>query len=163
MERLTIIHSSDTPSTFEISSRLYDVTVIDVADGHAAVSEAGRKFFGIGGDSVSSDGKVNHRYPYKTRDKVIAALNSKIFDLPAGAGLAATVTDKAFLYPEANSRESSKSYLIAGDRVTVLEASTGWCKIRFRSKNTSIIRWLECDRLDAAADALHGTRSPVAH
>lgn len=43
-ERLAVIHSSDTPSTFEIASRLYDVTIIDIDKSRPSLNEKAKRF-----------------------------------------------------------------------------------------------------------------------
>lgn len=58
-----------------------------------------------------------------------------------------TVKGKAFLYPEPNSRNTPKSYLIKGDMVSVEDATSGWCKIRFQAKAKPILKWMDCDLL----------------
>ncbi|QSQ51502.1 hypothetical protein [Xanthomonas translucens] len=147
-ERLAIIHSSDTPSTFEIVSQLYDVTVIDIGRNPPSLNETAKHFFDFGGDFADANGKVIYKYPYKTRDTVIAALKSKIFGIGPNGKLAATVKDKALLYPEPNSREKTKSYLIQGDKVSVEDATSGWCKIRFQAKAKQIVKWMDCSSLE---------------
>ncbi|GAB3052487.1 hypothetical protein [Stenotrophomonas tumulicola] len=148
-EQVVIIHSSDAPSTFEITGKLHDVTVLDVSGKHPVVSEKARKFFDIGGDVADASGNITFHYPYKTRQPVIAALDSPIFNASASNPVAAQVKDKAFLYPEPDSRVASKAYVIKGDTVSVQDASGGWCQVSYQGKSKAIVRWMQCELLQA--------------
>jgi hypothetical protein len=147
-ERLAIIHSSDKPSTFEIAGRLYDVTVFDLSKSRPEMDLIAKKFFDGGGDLSDPNGSVTYYYPYKTREEVVSALQSPIYGAKSESPLSATVTDKAFLYSEPNSREMSRTYLIKGDVVSVEAATAGWCNVSYQGKSKSIIKWMQCSLLD---------------
>ncbi len=148
-QHLVVLHSSDVPSTFEISGRLHDVTVVDLQPAGLRVNERARTFFDMGGDITDGKGDVAFQYPYKTRNEVTAALRSPLFSASEATPVKATVSSKAFLYPEPDARIATRSYLIKGDHVTTQSASGGWCQIRYKGKSREITRWMECAKLSA--------------
>lgn len=145
-KQLIVIHSSDAPSTFDIAGRLYDVTVLNVSP-RPSVDEKAGKFFGLGADLVDQNGSIFFQYPYKDREHVTTAINSPLYRVSDANSVPAEVKSKALLYPEPNSRQATKSYLIKGDLVFIVDATGGWCNVRYKGKSKTIVKWLQCDLL----------------
>jgi len=107
-------------------------------------------YFDHGADVVDDQDALLFSYPYKHRNGVLQALQSKFYN----DWLNARLTDfevgekRARLYTGASIALDSGMYVIAGDRVKVTGASGGWVSMQYvTAKGKVIDAWMLCKDL----------------
>lgn len=146
VEALFVIHSIETPRSWDPVSDVYDVTVIKLQDGALAQDPKLSRFFGMGGDFVDSHGRLTYIYPYKDRAAIEQAIRSPEFQVAASTlPVKGVIKEKTFLYEgESEPAMQSNMYLVSGDQVTVKDSLAGWCKVLYAAKAKPITKWMQC-------------------
>jgi hypothetical protein len=145
-EVLFVIHSIETPRSWDPVSDVYDVSVIRFQGEVPILDKRLSRFFDMGGDFVDAQGQPTYFYPYKDRTAVEAAVRSPLFDVVrTSSSVEGVVREKSFLY-RGDSEPSFKTgmYLIKGDKVKVEDSTGGRCKVTYAAKLKSITMWIDC-------------------
>jgi hypothetical protein len=147
-EMLFVIHSMQSPKSWDTKSDIYDVSVIRHQGGILIRDQKLSRFFDLGGDLVDTQGKSTYLYPYKDKKSVEGAVRSALFRaINSSTKIMGTVQEKTFLYAgdsEPALQDPKKAYLIKGDQVTLADSMAGWCKILYQGKAKLITRWAQC-------------------
>ena len=147
-DMLFVIHSVETPRSWNTVSDVYDVSVIGLQDGALVQDRKLSRFFDLGGDLVDAQGAPSYIYPYKDRKSVEDAIRSPAFQaVNSSASIKGTIKEKTFLYgggAEPTMQDPSKMYLIKGDQITVEDSMAGWCKVSYAAKTKLITMWVQC-------------------
>jgi hypothetical protein len=155
-EGLFILHSVETPSSWDPVSDIYDVSVIKLQSETLVHDQKLSRFFDLGGDLVDSQGRPTYTYPYKDRKSVEEAIRSPVFHAVASStSVEGTIKEKVFLYggdSEPAMQDPSKKYLIEGDQVVVKDSMAGWCKVMYAGKPKPITMWTQCTAITFQAD-----------
>lgn len=146
---LFVIHSMETPKSWDPVSDVYDVSAMRLQDGGFVQDEKLSRFFGMGGDLLDKKGGVKDVYPYKDKKSVEEVVQSPLFSaVNSSALISGVIKESAFLYggeTEASWQDPKKSYLVKGDQVVVKDSVAGWCKIYYNSKKTKpVTMWVQC-------------------
>jgi hypothetical protein len=147
-ERIFVIHSFEAPGSWDVVGDVYNVSVIKHHNGALVHDTKLSRFFDLGGDVFDSNGRPIYIYPYKDRSSVEKAILTPIFQvINSSAVVEGVINQKTFLYAgdsEPSMHDSSKAYLIEGDRVTVTDSMAGWCKISYPVKEGPAFKWVQC-------------------
>lgn len=148
---LFIVHSFETPKSWDSVSDIYSVSVLRIQDGILVHDQQYSRFFDMGGDLTDDRGRITYIYPYKNRVLVEKAIRSPLFHaVNSSTSIEGTIQEKSFLYggdAEPALQDPKKMYLIKGDRVSVEDATAGWCKVSYQSKMKLIKMWLQCNSI----------------
>jgi hypothetical protein len=147
-EMLFVIHSIETPSSWDTTSDVYDVSVMKVKSGILVRDQVISRFFDFGGDLTDGYGIPYYVYPYKDRASVEKAIRSPVFKaVNSSDSITGTIKEKTFLYDgdtEPTLQAPSKMYLVKGDQITVKDSMAGWCKVSYAGKEKLIAMWVQC-------------------
>jgi hypothetical protein len=150
-EKLFVVHSFMTPRSWEVVGDIYSVSVFGIEAGVLVRDENASRFFGFGGDLIREEVGLRFSYPFKTRRDVELIIQSSLYRARVDQReISASVSEKAFLYEGALEpfvQVKAKKYLIKGDRVLVLDATAGWCKVSYGPPEKNIVMWLQCKSL----------------
>ncbi|MBN6149860.1 hypothetical protein JR065_05875 [Xanthomonas sp. AmX2] len=147
-KRLFVIQSTDTPSTWEIISRAYDVTVMKFSNGTISQDKSASHFFDGGGDFADTKGGLTYQFPYKDRKSIERAVISPLFQLAhSSTQVEGKIKERTLLYHGPYLHEVSKMYLIKDDHVKVEDSTAGWCKVSYLSKKRTITMWVQCKNI----------------
>ena len=150
-ERIFVVHSFMTPRSWEVVGDIYSVSVFLIEAGVLVRDENASRFFDFGGDLIREEVGLRFSYPFKTRKDVELIIQSSLYRARADQReIYASVSEKAFLYEgdlEPFIQVKAKKYLIKDDRVLVLDATAGWCKVSYGPPETNIVMWLQCKSL----------------
>ncbi len=155
-EMLFVIHSIETPRSWESVSDVYDVSVIKL-QGEVLIQDLKlSRFFRLGGDLVDTQGRPTYIYPYKDKKSVEETVRSPLFHaINASTPIEGTIQEKSFLYggdSEPAMQDPSKMYLIKGDQITLEDSMAGWCKVSYAAKAKLIRMWVQCKTIDFPKD-----------
>lgn len=146
-DRLFVIYRDPNPNRW--FSALYQVSVFQLKGEGLSRDESLSDFFGMGGD-FSHDGLV-HVFPYRSRKEIESSVNSALFRLATSSSeVIGTVQDKTYLYeeiPSADWNSITSSYLIKGDKVSVIDALAGWCNVIYSAGARPIKAWVKCESM----------------
>lgn len=147
-EMLFVIHSVETPRSWDAVSNIYDVTVMRLRRGILVPDEKLSRFFSLGGDLIDAQGRAVYIYPYKERKAVVDSVRSPLFEFVYfSTPVLGVLQEKAFLYSgdgEPSVQDPQKMYLVKGDEVTLEDSTAGWCKVSYSGKKETITRWVQC-------------------
>lgn len=151
-EELVVIHRVPVNSYPGLiySTDYYSVLVYRLAQEGLVKDARSTGFFDHGADVIDDKDMVLFSYPYKHRNGVLQALQSKFYS----DWLDARLTDfevaekRARLYTGASIALDSGMYVIAGDRVKVTGVSGGWVSMQYvTAKGKVIDAWMLCKDL----------------
>lgn len=147
-EMLFVIHSIETPRSWDAVSDIYDVSVIRLQEETLVQDKKLSRFFDLGGNLVDAQGRTTYLYPYKNKKTVEEAVRSRLFDaIHSSTPIEGTMQEKSFLYGgelEPFLQDPSKMYLIKGDQITLKDSTAGWCKVSYTTKTKPITMWVQC-------------------
>lgn len=147
-----MIHSIETPRSWDTVSDIYDVSAFRLQDGGLARDQKLSRFFGMGGDFADSQGVFTYKYPYKDKVSIDEAVRSPLFHaVYFSKAIDGVIKEKTFLYDgdsEPGLQNRKKMYLIKDDRVSVIDAMEGWCKVSYAGKAEPIIMWAQCKKIN---------------
>lgn len=150
---LIVIHSIPPRSDIEepYVGDYYSVRVFSPASKGLTENPRANEFFAEGADvaqqPVTDPPTRMFSYPYKTEADIRAALSSPLYAAMRDRTLlhARVKARKAPLYRSAGTSETSNQYLVADDRVSVNEATGGWCHMAYTGNGGLVIQaWLDC-------------------
>jgi len=150
---LVVIHSIPPRSDIEepYVGDYYSVRVFSPGSKGLAENLPANEFFAEGADvaqqPVTDPPTRIFSYPFKTEAEVRAALSSPLYAAMRDRTLlpARVKATKAPLYRSAGTTETSNQYLVANDRVSVNEATGGWCHMAYTGNGGLVIQaWLDC-------------------
>jgi hypothetical protein len=155
-EMLFVIHRMEAPRSWDPISDVYNVSVIR-REGDALLLDKKRtRFFDLGGDTIDEQRRSTYIYPYKDKKSVEAAIGSPLFhSIIDNKKITGTILEKTFLYDggsEPLPQNSSKMYLIKGDRVLVEDSMAGWCRVSYQAKVKIIAKWAQCKSINFSAN-----------
>lgn len=152
---LFIVHSAPIRAFTGISygSDYFSVMVFRREENTYSLDKDLTEYLGSGADVVDHEGDVDvpiYIYPYKTRAAVISRLKSRSYLEWANKTVRdLTVIDKAKIYSSMSVANSTKMYLIKGDKVKPEEVSAGWVSILYvTAKGKEIRGWVLCEKVD---------------
>jgi hypothetical protein len=154
---LVVIHSMQSPRSWDTKGDVYDVSVLRNKGGEIIRDERLSRFFNFGGDVIDAHGLLTYLYPYKDKKSIEGAIRSPLFRaFSSSAIITGTVIEKTFLYSgeaEPASQDPNKSYLVKGDRVTLEDSMAGWCKVSYKAHELRA-KWMQCRSIAFAENDL---------
>jgi hypothetical protein len=152
---LFLIHRMEAPRSWDSVSDIYNVSVLRWEGEALLLDQKRTRFFDLGGDTVDEQGRLTFAYPYKDKKSVEAAISSPLFyTIIANKRITGTILEKTFLHDgdsEPLPQNSSKMYLIKGDRVLVEDSMAGWCRVSYQAKVKIIKKWAQCKSINFSA------------
>jgi hypothetical protein len=150
-----VLYSFVAPMPWDVIGDIYGVAVVRI-EGKSAIEDAKlTRFFGFGGDLISSGGQVSYVYPYKDKAALQKVIRSELFRAVSVSEPArGKILERAALFggeAEPDRHAPTKMYLIAGDRVSVVDSTEGWCKISYLAAKKAV-KWLDCKLIRFDAD-----------
>lgn len=148
---LVVIHSIDSPRSWDTVGDVFDVSVFRRKGTAFSRDEQLSRFFDMGGDRVDAEGRKIYEYPYKNRHSIDSAMASVLFQ-----GIAGGLTNKGMVLGKAavfggdiepSGERLENVYLPKGESVDVLDSVAGWCKVNSSLKSNSTPIWLLCTSL----------------
>ena len=110
------------------------------------------RFFNWGRDFANTQGRPTYLYPYKNKKAVEEVVRSPLFRVVhLSTPVEGVIRDKTFLYgsdSEPSMQSPKNRHLIKGDRVTVKDATPGWCKVLYAGKAKPITAWAQCKTIN---------------
>jgi hypothetical protein len=154
-EMLFVIHRMEAPRSWDSISDIYNVSALRWESGALHLDQKRTRFFDLGGDTIDEQGRSTFAYPYKNKKSVEAAISSPLFySIIADNKITGTILEKTFLHDgdsEPLPQNSSKMYLIKGDRVVVEDSMAGWCRVSYQAKVKIIKKWAQCKSINFSA------------
>lgn len=141
-----VIHSAEVRSQTDFQGPFYSVLAFTRANGSLTLNERVSRWFGSGGDTSQVPG--GQPFPYKTRASIQAASGTSLFDLSSSSHtLTGTIGSKAFLYNSPVPQDKTRKYLVKGDKVTIEDATAGWCKVTYAGNKKPLQMWTHCSAI----------------